>query len=963
VKRYILPFTLFALLLIIDAQAQTFPVIHFTPSEGLAHDNVYRIFQDRKGFMWFGTEYGLSCYDGRRFTNYQGTRALFLNTITYVGETADEKKLLCTYSGSIAILDNDTLRRIHYRNDSIIGSAIQCLMDVRTMWIIDKSSRLFRCNDAGVSEIKASGVSSDRLHFRKLVKTRSGNIILGADEGLFIIDKDQSIQPYKDSPIKERIYTLDTANDGALWVGLADRVIRISGEKVKNVYTTGAGNEISDLLIDHSGRAWIAIPNVGVLLLRQNRFINITPQLKLQNILVNDIYEDRQHNIWIATHGSGLFCVSSMDMLLYPAESGMVNNYATVITPYGSKLYIGSFGTVSVADGESVKPLRSRFLQASDYIYFIKGYNKRLYIGTPRGLLIKDTANYDNEEFLNTAGAIAMNVDWSGQIWLSRFGDLGMLREKRYEMHTAYSFAINSRVNDILSDNKGKLYFIGIGGVFCAEKGIVKKIATVPDHIGHAIMDNLGRLWLSSEAGAYMLNNGKFSLFTTANGLGHDLINGFAEDTRGNIWIATLSGLDRYDGKAFQHFASPSNLISNEILSAGADRFGNVWAGTVNGILCIKDIEKKRANTSLRVYITSVHANGHNWVFPVKVSVPYHKNIQINFSAPDLPVADKVQYQYQIEGLGTDWQMVNTASLEIPSLPGGQYTVMVRARHRGESWGQPALMQLSVATPFWQQSWFIILSIILLITLIYLFTRWRISMSVKRQKEKAAIHDKMIYLKQQALAALINPHFVFNCLNSVQSYIHLNDKAAANKFLVNFARLIRMTLDYAQEAFISLDMELERLELYLQLEQLRFGDKLQFSIIMEPALYLPEIKIPNMILQPYVENAIKHGIIPKKQQGTVCITGIVLDTNLLKIIIEDDGVGLSFRENADKLHHSIGMKLTDERLTLLQQMHNKLYEVRTTELKDTEGNILGTRVELLLSLDAEIIQYDLNEIH
>jgi len=112
-------------------------------------------------------------------------------------------------------------------------------------------------------------------------------------------------------------------------------------------------------------------------------------------------------------------------------------------------------------------------------------------------------------------------------------------------------------------------------------------------------------------------------------------------------------------------------------------------------------------------------------------------------------------------------------------------------------------------------------------------------------------------------------------------------------------------------------------------------------------------------LQPYVENAIKHGIIPKRQQGKVSISGIAVKANILKIIIEDDGVGLSYKLNTEDHHHSIGMKLTDERLTLLQQMHNKLYEVHTTELKDAEGNIIGSRIEILLSLDAEIARYDL----
>jgi LytS/YehU family sensor histidine kinase len=129
---------------------------------------------------------------------------------------------------------------------------------------------------------------------------------------------------------------------------------------------------------------------------------------------------------------------------------------------------------------------------------------------------------------------------------------------------------------------------------------------------------------------------------------------------------------------------------------------------------------------------------------------------------------------------------------------------------------------------------------------------------------------------------------------------------------------------------------------------------------MDPALYQPEIRIPNMIMQPYVENAIKHGIIPKKGHGNITISGTALDKNLIKILIEDNGVGLSYNKDINTLHHSISMKLTDERLTLMQQMHNKLYEVHAEELTDAEGNVLGTRIEIVLSVDAEVIEHSMD---
>lgn len=177
-----------------------------------------------------------------------------------------------------------------------------------------------------------------------------------------------------------------------------------------------------------------------------------------------------------------------------------------------------------------------------------------------------------------------------------------------------------------------------------------------------------------------------------------------------------------------------------------------------------------------------------------------------------------------------------------------------------------------------------------------------------------------------------------------------NDREAANNYLSDFATLVRMTMEDAQEAFINLEEEIKRLDLYLALEKLRFGDKLEYKIAVNGDLDIHSIRIPNMILQPYVENAILHGILPKKEKGKINVYfSMVTDTELI-IIIEDNGVGLNYdkKHNSVSKHNSFGMKLTEERLDLLNKFSGQHYSVNVMEVYNPDGAVRGTAVEITL---------------
>jgi LytS/YehU family sensor histidine kinase len=223
---------------------------------------------------------------------------------------------------------------------------------------------------------------------------------------------------------------------------------------------------------------------------------------------------------------------------------------------------------------------------------------------------------------------------------------------------------------------------------------------------------------------------------------------------------------------------------------------------------------------------------------------------------------------------------------------------------------------------------------------------------LQHQQSETEFQRKLADLKLSALRSQVNPHFVFNCLNSIKLYATQNDVEAVSNYLTKFSLLIRKVLDISASETISLTEELEVLELYLELEVMRFKDKLKYSISTHD-IDTDFIEIPPLLLQPYVENAIWHGLMNKEGGGFVEIKASFIDS-LLVIKIEDDGIGRAKAEELNSKsatqYKSFGMKITADRLALINQLHNKATDVTIDDLIDENGMVAGTRVNIKIEI-------------
>jgi LytS/YehU family sensor histidine kinase len=234
-----------------------------------------------------------------------------------------------------------------------------------------------------------------------------------------------------------------------------------------------------------------------------------------------------------------------------------------------------------------------------------------------------------------------------------------------------------------------------------------------------------------------------------------------------------------------------------------------------------------------------------------------------------------------------------------------------------------------------------------MITIVFIWVK-RVRLKVMQRAQE----DRQVnLLKHQAMNSLMSPHFIFNSLTSIQNYIHSNDSLKASEYLAKFSRLIRMIIEKASQSEITLHEELTRLNYYLDLEKERFKGKFDFKIEVDSDINTLEIKIPNMIIQPYVENSILHGILPKHEHGTLHIHFKKDTSKSLLIIIEDDGIGFNkAKQNAKAGHKSLGTKTIENILELNTKLTGKQQKVEIKDKSDVSETGRGTIITISLQI-------------
>ncbi|HCQ16299.1 MAG TPA: hypothetical protein DIU20_08560, partial [Cryomorphaceae bacterium] len=461
------------------------------------------------------------------------------------------------------------------------------------------------------------------------------------------------------------------------------------------------------------------------------------------------------------------------------------------------------------------------------------------------------------------------------------------------------------------------------------------------------------RFWLATQQGLiYRDSAGKWHPYKSEAGPGKQRCTSLALDGSGNLWVGTAQGLYVINQQEVRHYGLQSGMLSPDVLSLYYDKPENhLWAGTARGCSVLdlnSSLPEGRENP---LYITSVNLADSVLHYPERIVLEHEQNtVKVNFIALDLIDPGGVEYRYRLQGGKSEWHTTQNRQIEYSDLAPGSYTFTVQARSRGQGWGEKQELHLQIIPAWWQTHWFIGAGLSVAIVLIIGAMKWQTSRIRRKEAEKRATLERVNHLEQQALSAMMNPHFIFNALGSIQHYMFEHGPEKANNYLARFAKLVRKNMQGAGKTLISLEEEVERLQLYLGLEKLRFEDRLTYSLKVDDALDPKAVMIPSMVIQPYVENALWHGLMPRKEGGSLWIRFSKRE-RYVYISIEDNGVGLEASKKELKVGHvSQGMKLTEERLAHLSHRYKQSLKVSVRELRNEQDEVSGTQVELYLPL-------------
>ena len=335
----------------------------------------------------------------------------------------------------------------------------------------------------------------------------------------------------------------------------------------------------------------------------------------------------------------------------------------------------------------------------------------------------------------------------------------------------------------------------------------------------------------------------------------------------------------------------------------------------------------------------------------VEIYLPYyHRSLRFNFSASEFFFPERIEYAYQLEGIDNDWKFTNSRDRMVSygNLKPGKYIFRLKAQRWGGNWEvQDEAYIIHIRPAFWQESWFGILEFILAVCLLILINLLRERYVRKREARRLAHEKELTELEAKALRAQMNPHFIFNCLNSIKVLIQDKENEKGIVYLTTFSKLIRTLFNNADKKEITLFDEIETCKYYLQLESMRFDSRFSYNINIDPLIDLKSITVPALVIQPFIENAIWHGIMPRNSGGTVSLN-IRCNGDTVEIEIEDDGIGReSSRLNKASTgveHHSKGVSLTEARLKLNNLLYQKDAQITIIDKMDIHDVPLGTKI-------------------
>ncbi|WP_162915687.1 sensor histidine kinase [Paraflavitalea soli] len=938
------------------AVAQDYNYRNYDVQHGLAGSTVYNMYQDTEGFIWFATETGVSRFDGTHFKNFTVKDGLPDNTIVRIFEDSRGRIWLAPFTNSICYYykgkiytsqNTPLLKRIVL--DDYVGPLFEnkkgevIVYDGSHIYRIDINDSLHLIPYAAgfpprslikVSESSSGGYFAMYTHNLYKTNTQSYTFLAnlatsygGVDNTIFT-DKWWCWQRTRDSlHVQSAFYHLNynmavpsvnslyCVNDSIICINTAKGtyLLNLMQGKVEKRYLPN--KNISRFLMDKDGGLWFSTFNDGVYYLSSTAFRNMQYEVaKGQNLGVHDL-EIGPEGIWAA---------SDMGYLQWLRRDSL---QALWLSKAFKQAFQGS--AYCIARKNNVMAVGVEF-----YVFLFDGFSP---IKKVTGInTVKDLAFINDQELMvagsNSLYSLRLDNDTFERYWMGRTTSL------LYRNDSTWFGASDGLY--LLKPDKSIFYFGSISPL------LKNRIAAIKEGAD-------GTIWIATYSkGLVGLRNNQVKYhITVEDGLSNDASRCLAMDGK-YIWAGTANGLNRIRVDA--GLARVDNFladgVASDMINAVLVVGDTVYAGTPQGIT-VFDKNNALPASVCDLKMLGISLNGKETALTDNIQLDYgNNNIRLNFVAISFSSAGNVVYNYRLKNLDTTWKTTSQTSLEFVSLPPGQHELEIYATNKFGINSSIHRQLFSILPPFWQTAWFVISCIITIVTATWLVVAYRNRQARKKEAARLVVEKQLHELEQKALRSQMNPHFIFNCMNSVQEFIIDKDIASANKYLTKFASLIRQTLDNSFHSSTTLASEIQYLTTYLGLEQMRHKNMFSYSLQISPELQPELVTLPVMLLQPYVENATWHGMRSGDNPDGQIDIHFSTTNNVLYCTITDNGIGreaaLVAKKDSQVQYQSRGMQLTNERINLINSHAGVAITIDIKDLRDEAGNAAGTAVTI-----------------
>ncbi len=945
------------------------------------------IVESAPGTFWIGTEKGMSVYlfESKRFIN--------------LNYPAQIKKITVEDSISAWVQTKFSLYKLRLIKDDNkdYSVTIEPMNAYREVIFKDNNKHLLlsgRDNQVYRYNISTKLISKDEIseiwsritpkRISSVIMDKNNNYWVGTNSGIYKINiKLNTI----DSFLLQRIQI----------PGLGDRITGVTTGKYNNIYisTNQNGllmydanrdkfteyqndpynlssipdNKLLSLFTDNSGTIWVGTKGSGIAYSSRYKFKfeHFTQEpfkttwLTYKYIL--SFAADKEENIWIGTDGGGLFQFKTKDNVFSNWRNNSSSN--SLSNDVVQNLLIDSKGNLWAGTLNGVcklNPSNNTFIR-----YMLPATN------TTNNLSIPAYAN------------IRLLESNTGEIYTIEENNIFRYNNIRNKFeNTGFNFKNNNIVpRSIFQDTDSTWWIASASGLLHMDiqKGLLNEdiLSSInkkyfnTDQLYVITAEDNDHFWIGSgNSGLFLFNKKKKIIeanYTEKEGLCNNFIYGILKDNNGKLWMSTNRGISVFDPKLkkFRNYDINDGLQSNEFNSGAYYKTSNneLLFGGINGFNIISPDNIPFNQYKPLVNITNIKTDNISYSFspysknPKKASFANQQNnISFEFASSDYANTPKNNYEYKLEGYDKRWTRTYRNYAAYTKLPPGNYIFYVRASNNDGIWSdQPASFSFYIKPLIWQRWWFRILTALLIISLLIYIIRNRIQIARVKQEEKMLLarqktefEKQLAEIKLKALVAQMNPHFIFNCMNSIQGMILSDQSMQASTYLTKLSRLVRSVLENSVKTFIPLQDVIENLKLYLELESLRFDQKFNYDFQIEN-LDTYNVEMPSMLIQPYVENSIWHGLLKKEGEKNIHVR-FYGKGNLCICEIEDNGIGrLKAAElNLKKKHQSLGTIITQEMFDTLHKIKDTSYNVEIIDLYDKEHLPAGTKVVISMEI-------------